>query len=379
MPAKPIIVGIDVRGLKTAQTGTRTYLEEICKAFKNIDDESIQFHFLDTSFAVYTGKLKLLKWFGHVKYQLWKQVLLPLKAWHKNCDIVFCTDDCVPFIQLGYKTIPVLHDAFCFESPESYGKLWLWLYLKTAIPAARKAAFVVTPTEYAKKQISRYTHIPDDKLVVIYEGPKTFLSVHNSNGSSILLQMLNIITKEYILHVGSMYKRKNVPALIHAFSEVKKLGYKDLRLVLAGPTPANGIDSDYEVVIDAINALNLQNDVILTGYLSDTEVGELYQNALLYVFPSLNEGFGIPVLEAFKHDIPVIIANNSCLPEIGGDAVLTFNPYSIEDLSINIRMVLDNSALQEKMISKGQERLKMFSWHNTAIQLVKVFKDAVSS
>jgi len=375
MPVKPIVVGIDVRSLKTAQTGTRTYLEELCKSFKNIDDDSIKFHFLDTSAPTLISKNKLFKWIGHVRYQIWKQLILPVKAWYNNCDILFCTDECVPLIRIGYKTVAVIHDAFCFESPESYGKLWLWLYLNTAIPAARKAAFVITPTTYAKKQITFYTKIPDSKLKVIYEGPKTFPLTDTSNDSS-TLKSLRITSKKYILHVGSMYKRKNLLTLIKAFNEFKKEGHNDIKLVLAGPVPANSIDSDYLAIVNIIESLHLQNEVIITGYLPDEAIGQLYKNALLYVFPSLNEGFGIPILEAFRQDLPVIIANNTCLPEVGGDAAIAFDPYSTDDLLLKINMVLNDAHLQRLMIIKGRDRLSNFSWQNTAVQIIKIFKEA---
>jgi glycosyltransferase involved in cell wall biosynthesis len=377
--AKKLTVGIDIRDLRVAKTGTRTYLDEICKAFKKMDLPDVQFHFLDTDIPIYTGNNTLLKWIGHFRYQLWKQLILPFKAWQNKCDIIFCTDNCVPLIHLGYKTIPVLHDAFCFESPESYGKLWLWLYLKTAIPAAQNSAFVITPTAYAKKQISKYTKIPDNKLIVIYEGPKTFDLDPALNKSNKILQSLQLNAKKYILHVGSMYKRKNIFALVQAFGKVKELGYDDIKLVLAGPTLVNGIDSDHKIIVNAIESMKLKNDVVITGYLSDHDISQLYDSALMYVFPSLNEGFGIPVLEAFTYNLPLIVANNTCLPEVGGDAILAFDPYTTEDLLAKIKMVLDDERLREEMIAKGQERLKDFSWHKTAIQLISVFKNAVNN
>src|SRR5665213_1834434 len=142
---KPLIIGIDVRYLRIAKTGTKTYLEELCREFKKMNTDDLRFYFFDTRLALYTGDRKIFKWMEHFRYQLWKQLILPLKAFFKNCDIVFCADDCVPLIHLGYKTIPVFHDAFCFEAPENYGKLWLWLYTKTAVPAAKKSPFVIVP------------------------------------------------------------------------------------------------------------------------------------------------------------------------------------------------------------------------------------------
>ncbi|MBC7398475.1 MAG: glycosyltransferase family 4 protein [Mucilaginibacter sp.] len=374
--AKPLTIVVDVRDLRVAKTGTKTYLEELCKEFKSIDDTNIRFHFLDTSIPVYTGNIKVFKLIEHCRYQLWKQLVLPLKAFFKSADIVFCTDNFVPLIHLGYKTIPVFHDAFFFEKPENYGKIWLWLYKKTAIPAAKKSVFIITPTAWSKKQINHYTHLPNDKLIVIPEGPKTLnTSTDNDNGQ--LLQSFSLKPGNYILHVGSMFKRKNIPSLIYAFSQIKKNEHPELKLVLAGPTPSTNFESDYNLITNAIAETNLQSEIILTGYLTDAALNQLYKNALIYVFPSINEGFGIPVLEAFSHNLPVLVANNTCLPEIGGDAVLQFDPYDVDDISTKIKMVLNDDELRKDLIINGTQRLKLFSWHSTALQLIEIFKKAV--
>lgn len=376
---KPLIIGIDVRDLRIAKTGTRTYLEELCKEFKKMNNDETRFHFLDIAVPVYTGDKKVLRWIEHLKYQIWKQLILPLKAFFRSCDIVFCTDSYVPLINWGYKTIPVFHDAFFLESPEHYGKLWLWLYKNTALPAAAKSPFIITPTYYSKKQINYFTQLPNEKLVVIYEGPKTLNSNTAPGNAGQLLKSFSITTAGYILHVGTMYKRKNLPALVKAFIQLKKTGYDDLKLVLAGGLPANSIDSDYELILSDIKSANLQKQIIITGYLPDDVLSVLYENAFVYVFPSINEGFGIPILEAFKNSLPVLVANNTCLPEIGGDAVLQFDPFDIDDIAVKIKTVLDNNILRKDMINKGQERLKLFSWQNTAIELIEVFKKALEA
>src|SRR6187402_1617718 len=103
---KPLTIGVDIRDLQTAKTGTKTYLEEVCAQFKTLESDDIRFHFFDTSLQVYSGSNKILKWIEHIRYQLWKQLVLPIKAAVNRCDIVFCTDNFVPIIHLGYKTIP---------------------------------------------------------------------------------------------------------------------------------------------------------------------------------------------------------------------------------------------------------------------------------
>jgi glycosyltransferase involved in cell wall biosynthesis len=362
---KPLIIGVDIRYLRIAKTGTRTYLEELCKEFKKLPNDDIKFHFFDSGLPIYTGNNRLLKWVEHFRYQGWKQFTF---------DIVFCADDCVPLIHLGYQTIPVIHDAFFFELPQNYSKLWLWLHLNTIVPAAKKSAFVITPTEWSKKQLNHYTGIPNNKLIVVPEGPKTF----SKPGTDYyhILKKHHLNTGNYILHTGYMSKRKNIPALIEAFGKLKNDGYPQLKLVLGGPSPFNKTENNFQLVLDAIKTHSLENDVVITGYLSDEELAGLYQNALIYVFPSINEGFGLPVLEAFSYDLPVLVANNTCLPEVGGDAVITFDPFDIEDMAKKIKMVLDNEQLRIDMVVKGRERLKLFSWQQTAIQLISIFKKA---
>lgn len=369
---KPLIIGVDVRDLKVAKTGTRTYLLELCREFEDMQNDTLRFEFLDTALPVYTGNNKLLKWAEHLHYQTWKQVILPLKARSKHCDIVFCTDNFVPLVHLGYQTIPVFHDAFFFETPQNYGRLWLWLYKKTALPAARRSPAIITPTAYAKRQLQHFTGISSGKLKVVFEAAR---SIDKTKKEASLNDLqLPIKTKEYILHVGSFFKRKNLPALVNAFGKVKAAGYADLKLVLAGPLPASKTENDYLEVIQAIEKCGVKNDVILTGYLSDSHLEALYKNALLYAFPSINEGFGLPVLEGFSHDVPVIVANNTCLPEVGGDAVLSFDPFDTNDILKTIKQALDDETLRNDMVAKGRERMKEFSWRKTAERLVEIFK-----
>ena len=363
---KPLKIGIDIRDLKVAQTGTKTYLEELCKIFQKNADPRYQFYFFDALLPAYSGNNKFFKVFGHFNYQFWKQVSLPIRAWFKGIDILFCTDNIVPFVQLGYKTIPVFHDAFFFESPEHFNKIWLKLTLGTAIPAAKRSPLVITPSSYARQQIHKYTNIPIEKMPVIYEGPKSLSAFTDS-------QSINKFGK-YILHVGVMNKRKNIPALIQAFAKLKQNDNEDLKLVLAGKIEKKTFSDDSDVITRAVAESKVEKDIIFPGYLSDRELASLYQHAHLYVFPSTNEGFGIPILEAFKYNLPVAVANNTSLPEIGGDAVLTFNPFSIDDIAAKIKMLLSDVSLRKDLISKGQERLKLFSWEKTADSLLKEFE-----
>ena len=351
---KRINIGIDIRDLKVARTGTQTYLRELCREFKSMENERYHFFFFDTSLPVYKGEVKVFKLIEHLRYQIWKQITLPIKAWFRNCDIVFCTDNYVPLIKLGFKTVPVFHDAFFFENPEHFNKHWLWLYRKLAVPAAMNSSIVITPTLYAKQQIHTHTEIDFNKLKVVYEGPKSLHDykheiINNQSGRKALPQ-LNAINGEYILHVGVMNKRKNIPTLINAFKEFKRETNTSLKLVLAGQMDTKTHSKDTDEIWKAIKEGGFGDDIILTGYLSDSELNKIYAGAIMYVFPSLNEGFGIPILEAWSYNLPVLVADNTCLPEVGGDGVITFDPFDVHDLAKKMKLVVENETIRQDII-----------------------------
>lgn len=370
---KPLIIGVDIRDLRVAMTGTKTYLEELCFQFKKMESKELKFHFFDSERTIIIGKTKFHKILSHLNFHIWKQIILPYRTWKNGCDILFCTDNFVPFIQLKFKTVPVFHDAFFFEDPEHYNRLWVWLYRLTAIPAARKSAMIITPTNYAKQQIIKYTGFPESKLITIPEGPKS-LSIYPECSTDELLRKHGLSSKKYILHVGLMSKRKNLPALIRAFKQLKAEGHDDLKLVLAGKIDEKQNSNDFPLIQQTITNCELEKEVILTGYLNNSELSMIYAHALMYVFPSTNEGFGIPILEAFCYKIPVLVANNTCLPEVGSDAVITFDPYSDGDIYEKMSCLISNPELQKLLINKGEHRLKEFSWEKTAKELVRIFR-----
>lgn len=370
MKGKNIVVGIDIRDLKIAKTGTKTYLEEICRAFQT-DRQGFKFYFFDTIFPIYSGKNKLLKLVEHLRFSIWKQIIIPILALTRGCDIIFCTDFFVPYVKLGYETVPVFHDAFFWEYPEHYHKFWRKIFHTLGVSAAKKSAYVIAPTEYAKERIAHYSGLAESKIIAIPEAPKTLIS-----NQLLSTGVLNLKTKKYFLHIGTFEKRKNLCYLVEALHLLREQGYNDYSLVLCGQispkNPTNGSQELFEVV----NKYNLHDYVIMPGYVKDDDLSWYYRNAELYLFPSVNEGFGLPILEAFQNNLPVLVANNTCLPEVGGDAVITFDPYNPEDLVKNIVHLLDNRELRAKFIESGRNRLVDFSWEKTANELLEVFKKA---
>ena len=375
MSMEIIKVAVDVRDLQISASGARSYLESVIIEFKK-EHPGFAFYFLDAKTNAYTGNHFLLKLKEQLSYFLWKQFVLPYQAKQLGCRVLFCSDFMVPYFSLGIKTIPVFHDAFFWEYPEHYNKYWLLFFRNLGLAAAKKSAFVVAPTQYASNQLAKYTGINPNKIKVIGEAPKTIAtSISQNETTAIVKQILNL---NYILHVGTLEKRKNLVALIQAFKIVRENGFPNLKLVLVGKASNKITLDDSSAIKEAIMQQQLTNDVILTDYLGDAYVQQLYQKAKLYVFPSINEGFGIPVLEAFKYQVPVVIANNTCLPEVAGQGAKSFNPFSVQDMANAISTLLKDEALRQSYIEKANAQLQNFTWEKTAASLMQLFKKAVA-
>lgn len=364
-------VAVDIRDLDIAQTGTLTFMEGLMSAFGQIHND-IEFYYFKPKIKPYTGNNAFLKLIEHLNFFLWKQIVLPYKAYINRCDVVFCSDYFVPYFHFRYKTVAVFHDAFFAEYPTHYNKYWLLIFKYIGLPSARRASFVVTPTEYAKKTVHKLYSIDLSKIVVIGEAGKSINA--NSTADQDILINNKVLANPYILHVGTFEKRKNLPALIEAFSKLKQLGVHDLHLVLVGKSSNKVTLDDTDFIRENIAKFHLNEYVHLVGFADSQTLAMYYSKAMMYVFPSINEGFGIPILEAFQFNIPVLVANNTCLPEVAGNAALTFDPYNTDDIANSIVKVYQDVALRNTLIDNGQERLKNFTWIKTAETLIQLFK-----
>ncbi len=378
MQQKKRIIGIDTRDLKIAKTGAHTYLSELCKTIQNNRaDLQFDYVFIDTYLPIYTGTNKIGKLWEQLNYLIWKQITLPIKAWQKGCSLVFCTDYFVPYIHLGFSTVPVFHDAFFWEYPTHYNKFWLGLFNTIGVSAAEKASAIVTVTNYAKQQIAKHSGIDAAKIIPIHIGPKS--SIVEPQQNTAINNYEHLLNKKYILHVGTIEKRKNLATLITAFEGLLQNNPQEIYLVIVGQKsnkPTLQDDAIFELV--AASSL-LKKHVVFTGYLSDNQTATLYKHAALYVFPSINEGFGIPILEAFAHRVPVLVSNNSCLPEVADNAAITFDPTNPSALSKLIAQTLNDPALIQSLQQRGTERLKHFSWRKTLDALEAVFQRSINS
>ena len=360
---KTITIGLDTRDLKLATTGTKTYLTELINELKKSNDKSFKLVMFGSVWPPYWGNNLFGKIFEHLSFFIWKQITLPVKSFFSSVDVLICTDYYLPLIKLKAKHIVVFHDALFFDHAEYYNPIWLKWFKFIAVNGALKADAVIVPSEFSLSRLS--IHLPSltNKMKVVYQGPKSITSNSILSDSS-KRAIEKIGDTPYILHVGGFEKRKNLPFLIKALKEIRKS--VDVKLLLVGRSIPKIFNNSYEEIMKTIDSCGLHQEVFFTGYVPDNDLPMLYKNSILYIIPSTYEGFGIPILEAFQQEVPVVVANNSCLQEIGGDAVATFSPFAEEELvQIAVELITKQSARNE-LINRGTQRLKHFSWEASA-------------
>lgn len=371
-------IAVDIRDLQIARTGAKTYLEELCRNFKIVAPQH-DFLFLYPHRKLPTDRSPLHKIWGHIAFYWWKEVQLPWLAWRQHCDLIFCADYVVPYFATC-PAVPALLDAGFWRHPEHYNAMWRLLLNLFALPAARKAPVIITISEFAKRELVQYARLPAEKIMPIYLAPKeaSTRKLSPAQCDDILARYGLTNKSPFILHVGVMEPRKNLPRLIEAFAQAAPALGEDYRLVLVGQPGPKKIIDDSSSIHRAINSSGLQEKIILTGYVPDEDLPAFYQTASFYALPSFSEGFALPVLEAFANDLPLMASNMTAIPEIAGDAALLFDPFQVGEIVQVLVCLAQDTSLRKELIGRGRQRLAEFSWKKTAEQTISVFECVVA-
>lgn len=230
--------------------------------------------------------------------------------------------------------------------------------------AARKSKAIITPTEFVKLDVAKYTHTNSRRITVTYEAGDSIEAAPEP--------IEELVGKEFIMYVGRPTPHKNLERLIEAFALLKEKN-PELHLVLAGKT-----DKLFKRHAGAVEKLGLQ-DVHFTGFISDGQLRWLYEHCAAYVFPSLSEGFGLPGLEAMSHGAPVVSSNATCLPEVYGDAAHYFDPLDVEAMAKAISDVLSKPDLRKALVKAGKKQVGKYSWKRMAEQTLAVYNDVLGN
>jgi glycosyltransferase involved in cell wall biosynthesis len=283
--------------------------------------------------------------------------------------VIHITENPTIFLKLkNCKKITTIHDIMPYIFQKNY-HLALRCTHKFITPLTLKTSDkIISVSQHTKNDLIKYFKIPEDKIKVIYEAANENYKPLKENEMNKIKQKYNL-NYPFILYVGGLAPNKNVERLIKALYKLKKQGIKH-KLIITGVKRYK-----YKSIFETIDKLNLQKDVIFTGYVPDEDLPALYNAADLFVYPSLYEGFGLPPLEAMQCGTPVITSNTSSLPEVVGDAGIMVNPYNVNELANKMYEVLTNDGLKEELSKKGLERAKLFSWKKCAEEHLKVYEE----
>jgi glycosyltransferase involved in cell wall biosynthesis len=266
--------------------------------------------------------------------------------------------------------IAAIHDLGYLWFRSAYTPLaWILLHLGT-IRNARGARRIVVDSQATARDVIRYLHVSPDRLRVAYLGGP---EVRDVEPDPLLRERYNL-PERYFLFVGTLQPRKNVPRLLRAFAVARARGRLGEQTVLALAGQAGlGAESLKELA----GELGIGDAVRWLGYIPSEDRPALYASALAFVFPSLYEGFGLPVLEAMAWGTPVIASDVSSLPEVVGDAGLLVDPLDVAGLSDAMARVADDRSLTDRLVARGRDQAARFSWDRCAAEIEKTFVEAV--
>jgi glycosyltransferase involved in cell wall biosynthesis len=303
-------------------------------------------------------------------YPRWNLLGRPaLPASLAAADIVHATNHAaVPPAANGQRLVVTVHDLAFEHAPNLFPRQWRALYRTGLRAAVRRADAIVTPSRSTAEDVLSRTDVDPAKLRVV---PLAASLPEGTLASEEVLARLKV-RGPYVLFVGTLEPRKNLVRLVRAYRRVAATGVPHA-LVLAGP-----LGWQHEPLMREL-ALHGPGEIVMTGRITADELDALYRAADAFVYPSLYEGFGLPVLEAMARGVPTITSTTSSLPEVAGDAALGVNPRSIRDLAQAIERVVTEVDVAEDLATRGRARAERFSWDETARLTLEVYDDVTGS
>lgn len=309
--------------------------------------------------------------------KLWTQWRLPLDLFLHNPkpDVFFSPTHYAPRFSPAPTVVSVMDLSYIYF-PELFNKKDLLQLKNWTSYSVKKAKKVFTISNSSKSDIIKEYDVPLSKVIVTHLGIKGLSSLKPHIYSMSELKAKYGLTDNYILFVGTLQPRKNIKRLIEAFHKLVSVKgqvssiKEDLQLIIVGRRGWL-----YEEILNTPKELEIEDKVKFLENIGDDELPLFYKNALCFVFPSLYEGFGLPVLEAMKHGCPVITSNVSSLPEAGGDAALYVDPENVDDIAKKMKQLIGDEKLRKSYIEKGREQIKKFSWEKTAKETLTVLQE----
>jgi len=307
----------------------------------------------------------------------WEQVELPRACAAAGADILHSPYFASPLMPTT-PTVVTIHDVIPLILPRYRSSARSRWYSSLVARAARRSQAVITVSECSKRDIVRVLGIPEQKVHVIYNAVDRSLRQICDDAALEGIRDAHGIGERYLLYFGGFDERKNVARIIQAYHAARVRFERPCQLVLAGSLNLVGQHPLYPDPRPLICRLGLEDQVVITGRISEEEKPLLYSGAVAFVFPSLYEGFGIPVLEAMACGTPVLTSNSSSLPEVAGDAALLVDPNSIEEMADAMARLVNDESLREDLRRRGFQRVGHFSWERSAMETLAVYQQVLS-
>lgn len=359
-------IGIDISPIFHQRGGIGTYTLHLIEHLVKLETTH---HFFLYSTQYPTESFSFLER-SNVQLVCGGKLAIRYHIWKENIDIVHGPNFRLPGKgRIG--NVLTIHDLALVKYPafgkKRFGsKFSSWKTFQRALSADR----IIADSYNTGLDIIQFIGVPKEKISVIYMGVAPFFFPEDNQDLFMQVRKkYGLRKKQYILFAGTIEPRKNILTLIQAYARNERLR-KHYEVVLAGSA-----GWDYQKIEALIQKEKIEADVHVTGYLPIEDLRILYSFASCFVFPSIYEGFGIPPLEAMACGTPVICSNSSSLPEVVGDAALMADPYDIDGFSTGIEKILENEVLRKDLIQRGFERVKHFSWLETARKTMEVYEE----
>ncbi len=284
----------------------------------------------------------------------------------KNCpDALIFMVPMVPLIVRGVHAIPMCQELASQKIPPQGLSAKAFAFLRDQILmrlSFARASHIIAASEATKKDLMHFYGIGEDRIAVSYDGFQS-LEVYKDEAVPV-----NENLKPYFFFIGKVKYRKNVHGIVSAFIRFKKRMSSNCQLVIAGDYGG----SYYEKIQEDIKEAGLEQNVHFVGYTVKGALYAYYKNALACVFPSINEGFGMPIVEAMSLGTPVITSNISSMAEVADDAALLVDPHNVDAISEAMERIYNGEALRTELITKGKDRATIFSWPKAAREYIRV-------
>lgn len=365
-------IGVDgSRAFTKNKTGTENYSYQLLKNIASIDTQNRYLIYIKTN---QKKEVDSIKWPGNFEFveiklpRLWTQVGLAWRTFIDKIDVLFVPSHTLPLIRpANLKTVITVHDLGAEYLPALHQfKQVLYLRVMTHYQL-KTASRIIAVSEATKEDLRRRVGIKNSRIEVIYEGidNKVFKKLSNDLLRSIL-NKYKLQKNKYFFFVGTIQPRKNLERIIKAYARFLQ-DNPDYQLILAG-----GRGWDSEAIYSLPKELGIEESVRFIGRVTDEDVVGLYNGATALVYPSLFEGFGLPIIEAFACGCPVITSNTSSMPEVAGKAAILVDPYNIEGIYKVMEQLASRDVLRYSLIKKGSLRSKDFDWKVAAEKTLEV-------